>query len=255
MARIKEAPRAYLPPQPGASALVVVVSRRRTALWRVDGESISEIESWDEEPSAVEVPHMSAPPKVGFHRGTGGSTATDTMQRRSSHSVERNLTRARNRVNFLARDGEWVLVTGDRHVAARLHHTITPRLRERSVLVDIARPGSSAHDVAAGARAALRDLERQRTDALLDELLGCATQQTVAVGDDAVASALERAAVDTLLVAEPRLERNVEATEDLVRRAEAQHGHVRLVSGEAGERLWELAGGTIAALRFPVGAG
>ena len=48
------------------------------------------------------------------------------------------------------------------------------------------------------------------------------------------------------------LKRNVAATEDLVRRAEAQHGHVRLVSGEAGERLWELTGGTIAALRFPV---
>lgn len=253
MTGTEAAPRAFrIAPLAGASALVVAVSRRRTVLWRVDDDGIAELESWDVETLAVEVPHMSAPPKVGFHRGTGGPAATDVMQRRSSRSVERNLTRARDRVHLLARDGEWVLVTGERHLAARLHHAIAPRLSGRSALVDIARAGTSAHDVAEGARKTLLELEQRRSEAMLDDLLGRAMQPTVAVGDEAVATAIERAAVDTLLVAAPRLERNAAATGDLVRRAEAQHAQVRLVGGDAGERLWELAGGTIAALRFAV---
>lgn len=158
-------------PEPGARALVAVVDRHRTVLWRVDADGIAELEAWDVDMPAVEVPHMSAPPKQGFHRGTGGPAATDVMQRRAEHGVERNLTRARDRVRALAQDGEWVLVTGERHLAARLHRALGARLRPRAVRADTARPHTPAQEVRAAARAELEALDRRRAEAELQAAL------------------------------------------------------------------------------------
>jgi hypothetical protein len=158
-------------PGPGAGALVVVVDRQHTVLWRVEGDAIAQLEAWDVEVPGVEVPHMSAPPKPGFHRGTGGPAATDVLQRRAEHAVERNLARAGERVRALARDDEWVLVTGERPIAARLHRALGPRVRPRAVRADVGRPQTPAHEVRDAVRAELELLDQRRTEAELQAAL------------------------------------------------------------------------------------
>jgi stalled ribosome rescue protein Dom34 len=86
---------------------------------------------------------------------------------------------------------------------------------------------------------------------VLDDVLWRAASPFVAVGDDAIGVALERRAVRRLIVAGARLGERDGRLERLVRLALGQQARVDFAEGDAGERLLELAGGTVAQLRFP----
>lgn len=247
--RVRIAP--YLASLTQRPTLVVVVDRRTATIYNcVEGELV-EAERVDTSPKVVTGAHTGAPPRQGFHRGTGGLPGADSAARQMEAAAIRHEARVADRIRVLARDGEWVVVLGAAEVVSHLSRELGSELGERLDAVGTGTALATTAQVRAAAVEAvarLRASYEQRVVADIVERAAAAGRGTL--GRESVLAALRDMAIRSLVLSTARLADDLETTERMVRDALDQHARVEFVNGEAGDELQKLAGGVGAELRY-----
>ena len=246
--RLRVAP--YLAAIVRRGALVAVADRQHAALFRYENDALAAVDQWETKPSVTTGERTSAPPRVGFHRGTGGLPGADAADRQSDNAVERHLGGLVDRIGSLRSGDDWLVLSGASEFVARLEaalegHT-NGRLAVGGSLTRAATTGE-VRSMAAAAVATLRNAEGQR---LVEDLVRKPASPLAAKGTADVTAALGHGAVRILVLSERSLGNQAASVEDLVRGAFATGADVEFVSGDAGEKLHAAAGGVAALLRF-----
>jgi len=242
----------YLAAHAGTTVLVGLVDRHHAQIFSLVGEELTELDRWEVDPRPVsDAPHMSAPAAQGFHRGTGGTPGADIVARRSDHAADVNIARASDRIRAESGRERTVLLGGSREAVSRLRNDLGHDLGERLIVTDELPMHASSAEVRAVANRLVAGWLVARTNEAVGEALHRAASPQVAVGDDAIAIALASGAVSRLLVSEQRLGDRDDRLERMVRLALGQRARVEVAEGDTSQQLLELAGGSVALLRFP----
>lgn len=229
--------------------VVVVGDQAHVRLYRYQGLQTQPVETIRAHTKLGQLPHMSRPPRVGFHSGTRGLTATDKAQRELQAGTERMLHDAVGRLTRHAGSDGWIVVGGIPEIAAaivsRLPANLAARTVRRSLDIHSQRPlVAEAARAGAGELRAADDLRR------VESALGSAEGDgRGAAGAADTMRALAEGSVRELYFTGTFLRERVSEAESAVRLALQQHASVEHVSGPAEARLDE-AGGIAALLRY-----
>ena len=236
----------------GDAGYVALVDARAARVFRVQAGTLERVTVLHAHAQGGPVLHMGDAPHESFHQGTHGRTGADEADRVHRAGRERLYHALAERLESLAAPDAPVLFAGpgeDVHEAiAQLSPALARRVRTEPAL-DI--HASESEIVAAGeaAAAAAREAGAAEQVVAVVDLAGAGT--TGALGWRLTHAALEQRQVRTLFVTRAFLDRRVNASESLVRRAFAQHAGLVLVSGPAAERLDAAGDGVAALLRYP----
>jgi len=249
--RLRVAP--YLAAIVRHGALVTVADRQHAALFRYENDALAAVDQWETRPSIAageHTGHMSALPRVGFHRGTGGLPGADAADRQSDNAVERHLSGLIDRISSLRRGGDWLVLSGASEFVARLASAL-----ERDTNGNMAVGGSLTRaatpaDVRSMAAAAVASLRTAEGERIVEEVVRQPAAPRTALGAESVSAALGQGAVRLLVLSQRSLGDQSASVEDLVRRALATGAEVEFVNGDAGGKLQTAAGGVAALLRF-----
>ncbi|MFI5311194.1 MAG: hypothetical protein ACHQQ3_08185 [Gemmatimonadales bacterium] len=232
-------------------ALLVVVDHHRAVFHRYLRTSLSRIDDLEREEHVTVQPPMSDTPRRGFHPGTRGTAARDDAARQLQGAYARFRSDVRRHIEALDRSGDYVVLAGAPEVVAHVASDLAPARRSRTHL---------AHEVGATAsgvelvHAVARGVEALRSAQLreeIDEVLGeSKAGGRAALGEPDVTRALERGAVELLLLTWRIIADHPEAAETLVRSALARGGRVEVARGADADVLEGAAGGIAARLRF-----
>jgi hypothetical protein len=139
----------FLASRHSAHALVAIIDRQHALLLKVDGTAIVELDRWEVAAHpAPDAPHTSAPPRVGFHRGTAGLPGADVAARRADRAAATNVSRVRDRVLALAGPDRWVVLAGGRESVAQLRHELEARFGSRLAVAGALDPRAATHEIA-----------------------------------------------------------------------------------------------------------
>lgn len=233
-------------------ALVVQVDRISARLTRfVNGELedsyLLEAESIDEVG-----PHMSAPPRVGFHGGTRGRAGADEAQRQRREATDRLLANVVRRIGTMAEFRMPILIGGAPDSAVRVLESLPVALADRSILATDLRMGAP-REYLGEIRAALRTLhgrqQQERIAALRDLAL---SGGTAVVGYETAERAAQMGAIAELIFTDDAWHRHPAEIEALVRRALVDGADVEFAEPGAVRAMDGAADGVIAGLRFSV---
>lgn len=234
---------------------IVLADHQRAVFFRVDehGE-MTELRRFETHGKIETGTHMGAPPKVSFHPGTHGTTATDSATRQATNAHTRHRARVVEELVALDPPGP-VFVGGGFETAMHVVAALPPGLKERAVIARALHLTSTIPDM----RRTVADLESaddaNAQRALVEGVLGRARSTRLAVlGRGPVGVALAQRAVETLVLSAGALVTEGDAIERMVRDGLQQSAAVHIVRGGAGALLDAEAAGAAASLRFPLAA-
>lgn len=197
-----------------------------------------------------EAPHMSAPPRQGFHRGTGGPPGRDAAQRSLLAGRDRMLAEAADRITERAGAASWIILGGIKREVAHLADRLAPAAPDRVLELHTLDVHASEAEIADAARTGASTLRNAFDATRIETIVGLAAAHGLGVlgpGDTRVA--LAQASVRELYLTRSYLREHASETEDAIRAALDQDASVEEVSGPAAALL-DKHGGLAAGLRF-----
>jgi hypothetical protein len=197
-----------------------------------------------------DAPHMSAPPRQGFHKGTGGPPGRDSAQRSLLAGRDRMLAEAADRITDLAGKESWILLGGIKREVAQLAKDLESTSPNRVLELDSLDVHASEAEIAEAARAGASTLRDDLDAKRIEEIAGLAAAHGLgAIGPGDTRMALSQASVRELYLTHRYLLEHASETEEAIRAALDQDASVEEVSGRAAALLDE-HGGLAAGLRF-----
>lgn len=195
--------------------------------------------------------HMGDAPRQSSHPGTRGERPADAAQRARSTERHRFIGEVAPVVAASAPADEWIVIGGNRLLAAALQVALARSHGRTAIVVDGLHRGLHADSIvarvtaAADAHLAAQDLADVRT---LLERTGAHTAGVV--GPIATLDAAELGAAEVVLMSRRYLEQHADDVAQLVAAAAARGGRVEIVADEAARLLDARAAGVGALLRF-----
>jgi len=231
-------------------AVVLVDSRRgRVFLYR-EGE-VQELEDLRADTFLGDLMDPSPPRRTGRLSGTRGQTATDAAQRYLGEGTSRMLKRAREVCTDLIQPDGFLLLGGDQEAVSHLRSLLPKSLDRRilenpSLFVEMSDP-----EVKKAAAEGASALAKLRQNSLLEEIAERAySGGNGSLGAEETVRALREGRVDILALSRGFVEANPDLADQCVCDAFHQGADVRVFSGESAGRLDALGGGVAARLRY-----
>jgi hypothetical protein len=194
--------------------------------------------------------HMGAAPRLSFHTGTRGATASSAVERSRHEATHHMLRDLVDQLVQLASTEGWILIGGMSNTVELAMAMIPPHVQARAGRVERLNQRTSPAELRRAASAGARQLRRTLDERIVDAVIGqAAGHGRGAIGESATRLALSSDAVSTLLVSTRFLAEHPDVAEETTRRALASGALVEIVSGDAGDRL-DAIGGIGGALRF-----
>ena len=233
------------------TAVVILIDAHEAIIDRCRGGTLARMQCIPAPRPYGTPAHMGDAPRRFYHPGTRGETAAEAAQRSHNAMQARFVGEVAPVVSAAAGPGEWIVIGGNRHLAAALCRGL-PGGREPAAIVvgglhrmlDAETLVARVH-AAVDAHLAARDLADVRT---LLERTGA--HATGVVGPLASLDAAEHGAVDVLLVSPTYRARYPEEATRLAVATTTHGGRVETVEAPAAAVLDARAGGVGALLRF-----
>jgi hypothetical protein len=231
--------------------IVAVVDARSVVLYRYVGGDLGRIEKLHSHRHGGHADHMGDAPRVHFHGGTRGETATDASEHARLAARDHMLREAAERIQELLKDDGGVVIGGAPDTAHALQRAIPAALAPR-VLVSVDLPmGSSEAEIMAAAERDARILRNARDTATVEQVLNLAASHGRGVaGAKRSLEVLSSGEGQQLLMTLKYLAEHPGEAEAAVEFALDHDADVELVSGDAAAVLDAKAGGIGALLRY-----
>jgi hypothetical protein len=237
------------------AAIVAIADRAHATIYRMSGGALTPLEQIATEPVVEPSRRMARTPRPGFHAGTRGGTQQDDTARKLREAADRHVARVASSIERHAEPDARVVLGGRREAVQLVATALAPTRRAGLALATGLRPGAGERAIVAAAERALRDAESGRQVEFARTLLDASRAGGhAAVGPASVIRALERGAVDTLLVSPRLVSHHAAALEQMVRDGLAEGATVAVALPGAAQPIDAQAGGVLARLRFPVPA-
>ncbi|MEA3247751.1 MAG: hypothetical protein U9Q74_16500 [Gemmatimonadota bacterium] len=235
------------------SAIVAIADRKHATIHRMSGGTLIQLEQIAVEVDLEPNPRMGAAPRRGFHTGTRGGTQQDATARRLREALERHVGHLAARIASFAEPDALIVLGGVAETLRLVSDALPPTLRARVARATGLRAGAGERAIVEAAERALREAEATRQVEFAHGLLDAVgTTGNAAAGLADVVRALERRAVDALLVSQRLVMRHAAALEQMVREGLAEGATVAVALPSASTLLDAEAGGVVARLRFAV---
>jgi len=232
-------------------ALVVVVDHHHAVFHRYERLRLSRIEELVREEHVSITRPMQDVPRAGFHTGTRGTAARDDASRQLQSAYKRFRAEVQRRIAALDRNDTWLVLAGAPEVVTHVAGDLPSIRRARTHVAREIGAAPSGMELAEGVARAVEALLRARVGGEIATVVADAARGArAALGAAPVAAALQRGAVDLLLLTRRLITDDPDTAERLVRAALAEGGRVEEVRGADAEALERAGGGIAAALRF-----
>ena len=210
------------------------------------GARLHAAERWDPEE------HMGAPPRMGYHFGTRGTTATDAAHRAREVRRSRIARLAAEQLVALADHDGVIIIGGISTTAVATLAQLPSAHRARAHVLPGLDVRASAATIRRRVGDAIRGWQQQADVERLEEVLSEAYPSGPArSGADAALAALQTNGAGAVWITEGCILRDLELAEAAVQLALVSHADVTCVDGDAGALL-DARGGIAVSLRFDV---
>lgn len=230
--------------------IVAVADATKAELYQYRRGSLEQLDTIRAHHAVKEPTHMSAPPRQGFHRGTGGPPGRDLAQRSLLAGRDRMLAETIDRISELAGKDAWIVLGGIRREVAQLAQDLELTFPNRVMEPDAFDVHASEAEVSEIARKGASALRVAFDTRRVEELAGLAAGHGLGVvGPGDTRMALIQASVRELYLTHRYLQEHASEAEEAIRSALEQDASIEEVSGRAAAVLDE-HGGIAAGLRF-----
>ncbi|HVZ47163.1 MAG TPA: hypothetical protein VG916_00135 [Gemmatimonadaceae bacterium] len=243
----------WLAVSPLVPAIVAIADREHATFYRLAGGALTLLERLDQTPVVEPGTHMGNAPRRGFHTGTRGETQRDAAARRLREARERHAAAVAARLATLAGVTMDVVIGGMRETADLVTKGLPAAFDGRVARIGATGRRVADADLANGATRALQALDAERQVGMVRSLLDAiGASGHAACGAADVLHALERGAVDHLIVAPALVDHLPDALDQVVQESLGERAVIEVARPPAARLLEAQAGGIAARLRFPV---
>jgi hypothetical protein len=230
--------------------VIAIADATKADLYQYRLGRVEQLETIRAHHAIKDAPHMSAPPRQGFHKGTGGPPGRDSAQRSLLAGRDRMLAETIDRIMDLAGKEAWIVLGGIKREVAQLGKELEPVLPNRVLELDSFDVHAAEAEIAEAARTSASTLRDDLDAKRIEEIVGLGAAHGLGVvGPGDTRMALAQASIRELYFTHRYLQEHASETEDAIRAALDQDASVEEVSGRAAALLDE-HGGLAAGLRF-----